>query len=122
MDASDSAGVQTTNPAELALELYKLLVGQSSEMRHRAIQSVLAALGESQVAVPKAVPNATQMQFPSDAGDFSDIGPKAAKWAQKNGVTRAMIDEVFHIVNGTVEITASSVPGARKRDLTVNGD
>ena len=53
---------------------------------------------------------------------FEDLklGPKAVKWTQKHGITRAMLDEVFHLTDSQVDIIASGVPGASRREMTVN--
>ncbi len=111
----------TANPAQLALELYNLLAPHSSEIRQRVIQSALASLGEGFTpSKSTAAGSGNGSAFAGDSGDLEELGPKAVKWAQKNGVTRAMLDEIFHITNGNVETTASSVPGAGKRDMTVN--
>ena len=48
------------------------------------------------------------------------LGPKAQRWAQKQGVSKAMLDEVFHITDTSVEVTASDVPGHSKKEMTVN--
>lgn len=114
---ADSSATPTMNAAELALELFKLLSPYSPELRQRAVQAALAALGE---------PSGAQAQVPSGlaaAGleDFGDLklGPKALKWLQKNRISRAMLDEVFHVGDGHVEVTASSVPGISKREMTL---
>lgn len=112
--------VASRNPAELALELYKILFPYPSDVRQRAIQAAMASLGESVVPLRQAgglPPGSTQ-----GAEDFDDLkmGPKAVKWAQKHGVTRAMLDEVFHLTDDDKGITASSIPGASKRERTVN--
>jgi hypothetical protein len=105
------------NPAELALAIYNLLFPHTSEVRLRAVQSAMTSLGESGVLPAKTV--ATVGQADTELSELS-LGPKATKWAQKNGISRAMLEEVFHFLDGRVEVSASSVPGASKREMTVN--
>jgi hypothetical protein len=114
-----TSAVTAKSPAELALEIYNILFPHSSDVRVRAVQSALASLGEGMSSLrPGAVP----LMPSQDAGDLSDLklGPKALRWAHKHGITRAMLDEVFHLSDGQVDITASSVPGTSKREMTVN--
>jgi len=110
------------NPAELALDLYNLLVPHPSDVRVRAIQSVMASLGESALPQRQGSGGSQGLADPNASGDFADlkIGPKALKWVQKHGVTRAMLDEIFHLSGSDFDITASSVPGASKKEMTVN--
>jgi hypothetical protein len=50
MNTDTSAAPEAAlNPAELALEIYKLLAPHPSETRVRAIQSAMASLGETAV-------------------------------------------------------------------------
>ncbi len=109
------------NPAELALELYNILLPHASEVRQRAIQSAMTSLGESPIAQRDTVRSSIG-EVAEEAGDFGDVklGAKALKWAQKHGITRAMLDEVFHLTDGGFGVIANSVPGASKREMTVN--
>jgi hypothetical protein len=121
--SSDTAGgdASSKNPAELALEIYKLLFPHSSETRLRAVQSAMTSLGEIAVLPKESGAKGSGGSAQID-GDFEDLnlGPKAMKWAQKNGISRAMLEEVFHFLDGRVEISASGVPGASRREMTVN--
>ena len=109
------------SPAELALEIYNLLSPHSSDTRRRAIQSAMTALGESEVLPKESAAKGYGSAAQIDA-DFEDLnfGPKALKWVQKHGITRAMLDEVFYLSDSKIDISASSVPGASKREKTVN--
>lgn len=124
MDNSSSpAGVSvgSKSPAELALEIYNILFPHSSEVRLRAIQSAITSLGES--VVPQRNDAVRSLSaFVDVEGEFGDLklGSKALKWAQKHGVTRAMLDEIFHFSDNQVEITANSIPGQSRREMTIN--
>jgi hypothetical protein len=110
------AGTELKSPAELALEIYNLLSPYTSESRQRAMQAAMTLLGESG-GQPQLISAA-----PQGADAFADLklGPKALKWANKHGVTRAMLEEVFHLTGGEMDIIAGSVPGSSKREMTVN--
>lgn len=105
------------SPAELALEIYNLLFPHPSDVRLRAVQSAMTSLGENGIPVAKAGGTATQAD--TELSELN-LGPRAAKWALKNGIRRAMLEEVFHFLDGRVEISASTVPGTSKREMTVN--
>ena len=105
------------NPAELALQIYNLLFPHESELRRRVMQSAMTLLGET--AVQAAAPSA---DLQPDSGGLDDLrlGPRASKWIQRHAVTRPMLDEVFHLTGDRIDIIASGVPGASKREMTVN--
>lgn len=109
------------SPAELGLEIYNILSPYPADVRQRAVQAALVALGE--VLLPQrnlgAGTGAQQVDVTSEFGDLQ-LGPKALRWAQKHGLTRTMFDEVFHFTNGGVDVIATEVPGASKREMTVN--
>jgi hypothetical protein len=81
----------------------------------------MTSLGEV-AAFPGEGPAKGSGGIAETTGDFEDLnlGPKALKWAQKHGVTRPALDEVFHFLGDRVEISASSIPGASRREMTVN--
>ena len=58
----------------------------------------------------------------SSSDEFQDLrlGPKALKWLSRNGISRSVLDEVFHVAEGGVSISADSVPGMSKREKTIN--
>lgn len=121
MNTDTSAAPEAAlNPAELALEIYRLLAPHPSETRVRAIQSAMASLGETAVlpslSATKHITGAAQT-----TGEFGelDLGPKALRWLQKYSITRAVLEEVF-LLGDRVEISASSVPGVSKREMTAN--
>lgn len=121
---SSDVGNSTTdgkNPAELALEVHNLLLPYSSEIRQRVIHSAMTLLGEgagllSRAAVPMGV---TASIAPEEFSDIQ-IGPRAQRWISRNGIARAMLDEVFHFTDGAVAISADSIPGTSRREKTVN--
>lgn len=107
------------NPAELALTIYNLLFPHESELRRRVLQSAMTLLGEAAVQIPSA---SAVSDAQNSLGGFDDIrlGVKASKWIQRHGITRAMLEEVFHLTGDSVDLIASSVPGVSKKEMTVN--
>ena len=105
------------SPAELALEIYNILVPFESEVRQRVVQSALTLLGETVLA---PVGRSAAPQSAVSGFDDVELGPKAMKWLQKHAVTREMLDELYHLTDGAVDIIASAVPGSSKREMTVN--
>lgn len=105
---------QGRNPAELALTIYNLLAPYDSEIRVRVMQSAMTLLGETSVRAPR--------DSPVSLGGFDDLklGPKALKWIQRHSISREMLEEVFHLTGDGVDIIASTVPGASKREMTVS--
>lgn len=117
-----SSKVSLKNPAELALEIYNILFPFASDVRLKAIRSAMTSLGE--VAAPDlgAVAEKSDQVSKSQEG-LSDLGlgVKALKWVQKYGLTRGMLDEVFHFRGDKdIDISAASVPGGTKLNMTVN--
>lgn len=106
----------TSNPAELALQIYNLLIPLEIGMRRRVLQSAATLLGDSEeiTSMSKSHPNE------ESEDSESKFGPKAMRWAQKHGITSEMLDEIFYWSGGGVEIIASEVPGNSKREKTIN--
>lgn len=115
--APNQAPNMTKSPAELSLEIYNILVPFESDVRQRVIQSALTLLGETALA-----PVGRSAALQSAVTGFEDVrlGSKATKWLQKHVVTREMLDEIYHFTDADVDIIASGVPGASKREMTVN--
>lgn len=119
--SQDTPSSSETNPAELALEIHNILFPHSSDIRRRVIQSAMTLLGESSVG---QFPGSGASAAPGSAApdDFQDLklGPKALRWLTRNGISRAMLDEVFHISEDTVFISADNVPGVGRKEKTIN--
>ncbi|HEV2270187.1 MAG TPA: hypothetical protein VGR92_12060 [Steroidobacteraceae bacterium] len=111
------------SPADLTLDLYKLLLPYSSDFRSKAVKAAMTLLGEaSALGEQGAVRERSSPQGGAEpAGDFAELpmGPKALRWAQKHGITRTMLEEVFHM-SGGMDIIANSIPGSSRREMTVN--
>jgi hypothetical protein len=114
--AANDVGNPTKSPAELALQIYNILVDQESDVRRRVMHSAMTLLGETALS-PTAKPSAQQAEV-----GFDDVrlGPKAMRWIQKHAVTREMLEELYHLSDEAMDIIASSVPGATKREMAIN--
>jgi hypothetical protein len=107
------------NVATIASDLYALLEPCTHEERQRAVRAAFALLGEE--------PSATAAEVPARAGGRSTdnplvegLGPKAAKWIQQHGLTRAQLDSAFYFHDGKVEVHVDTVAGKSKREQTIN--
>jgi len=116
-DFTNQLASSERSPAELALQIYNILIPCDSEVRQRVIQSALTLLGEA-VSAP-----AGRSPMPQSAvSGFDDVqlGPKAMRWLQRHGLSRGHLDEIYHFDVGTVDVIASYVPGDSKREMTIN--
>jgi hypothetical protein len=112
-----SANEPSKSPAELALQIYNILVTSDSEVRQRVMQSAMTLLGEARLSSPA---NATPtLEGDGGLGDLK-IGPKAMRWIQRNAFTRGALEEIYHLENDGMDIIAGSIPGASKREKTIN--
>jgi hypothetical protein len=114
--------VALKSPAELALELYNLLVPHSADVRQKAMQAATTLLGDAAMPLTHEAGGSRARALTVGAGEFADLGlgPKALKWIQKHRITRPMLEEVFHLTSGDVDIIASTVPGTSKREMTIS--
>lgn len=114
---SDDVAKSGQNPAELALTIYNLLAPHESEVRRRVMQSAMTLLGETAVGA-----SVTAADAQASSGEFDDLklGPRALKWIQRYAISRPMLDELFHLTGDDIDIIANTVPGASRREMTVN--
>jgi hypothetical protein len=119
--SGQNPGTTPKNPAELALELYTLLAPHPADTRVKAMHAAMTLL-DDELPQSKATNRSGGGDTSGSAGEFADLnlGPRAQKWVQRHGVTRGMLDEIFHITSEGVEVTASAVPGTSKREMTLN--
>ncbi len=88
----------------------------------RLCRPAITLLGDAAMPLTHEAGGSRARSIIIGAGEFADLelGPKALKWIQKHGITRSMLEEVFHLTSGDVAITASAVPGASKREMTIS--
>lgn len=114
-----------STPAHVVVALYGLLFPLQPDDRTRAIDATMLLFGErrpSTAGVSAQSAATTNQEVARVSGEFEELnlGPKARKWIDRHKVQRSLLEEVFHFADGQVEITASLVPGASKRDKTTN--
>src|SRR5258706_16320952 len=99
-----------TDIASATTDLFKLLEPLEPDIRKRAIKAALTMLGdETAVAEAKAKGGAA-------GEDVSDFNAKTRTWIRQNNVTA---EQLSHSFQGT-EIIAHQIPGANKREQTLN--
>ena len=94
---------------EITAQLCELLEPLPTEQRRRVITAALALLGEEQEGVSSpaaAIEGATA------------FGPNARRWMKQYGISEDLLEEVFYLNGGDVEIIANDVPGDSKRAKT----
>jgi hypothetical protein len=113
---NDSGGESQVSPAELALQIYNLLIDRQPDVRQRVLSSVMTLLGDQPLSSTAQSP----VSMSVEGLDELSLGPRALKWIQRNGLSREMLEEVFHLSDSEKEIIASEVPGASRREMTAN--
>src|SRR5438477_5783057 len=107
-----SSGV--TVAVEAVRQLVNTLTPLNADDRRRAISAATILLGDSGGA---ATP--FDDSHDEDAGPIDGISPKASGWMKKNGLTRELLDYVFSIDGGGIDVIATKMPGVSKRQQTV---
>jgi hypothetical protein len=103
--------------SDIVGKILKLIKPLSSEERKRVIQAALVLLGEAPVVESPGEPAGDHGSASAGASKFRF--QRANTWMMQNGVTRAELENVFHIEADTAEIIGT-VPGANKRAQTLN--
>lgn len=105
--------------SDIAGKVLKLIKPLSSEERKRVIQAALVLLGETPVVAPPNSPSGEADAPPAGPSAEKFKFPKANSWVMQNSITRAELDNVFHIGEGAADIIGA-IPGANKRVQTIN--
>lgn len=110
--------MSTGSIAEVTTNVYNLLEPLDPESRGRVIRACLALLGDT---VPTKEPVANELTHASDASLPSTIGLKALRWLRQNAISSEELEQVFHFDDsGKVEIIASEILGASKKEQAAN--
>lgn len=101
------------NAVDAVRQLVDTLMPLSAEDRRRAISAATILLGDPGEA-PRPLSDSHD-----HAGILEGISPKASAWMGKNGLSRKLIDHVFSIEGGEIDVIASKMPGSSRRQQTV---
>lgn len=104
--------------SDIAGKVLKLIKPLSSEERKRVIQAALVLLGEAPVVDSPGEPGGGG-HTSSSAGTPKLKSARANTWMTQNSVTRAELENVFHIEADATDIIGT-IPGANKRAQTLN--
>lgn len=106
---------------EIMAEIVDLLSPLPSEDRHRVIQAALLLLGESAVPTIAKLKSGDAQHRGDGDGDGNDDGwsAKTRTWVRQNGLTRDIIDQVFHEKDGVFGVIVEP-PGKSQREKSIN--
>jgi hypothetical protein len=99
---------------EVLSSVIDLLTPLSPEERRRLVEAAFLLLGDTghSTTGKKGVD-----PFAGDGG--VPLPPKARLWAKQNDVTQEMLEQVFHLDEGRVEVIAE-IPGKSQREQVIN--
>lgn len=96
--------------------IYSLLEPFGEQERINIVRATLAIFGQSFV---ERAPGSSQGGGNALASLETDLPPKAARWAEQNGITDEMLENVFFLEPTPAEVVAT-VPGKNAQEKTVN--
>jgi hypothetical protein len=103
---------------KLATEIYKLLEPHEPDVRQRAIKAAMTLLGgEPQV---NSVDERRNRDDQDEQGDGPTLPPRVTAWMRQNGLTRMLLDQVFHLNGGAYEVLSTAAPGKNGKEKTIN--
>jgi len=91
-------------------KVVEILSPLSSEERIRVIRAAMVLLGE---AVPPA-----GFTLDEPTGSLEGLSARARLWMKQNSLTVEQLQQVFHLLEGAVEIIAPQLPGKNKKEQT----
>lgn len=107
---------------EVTVDLYNLLSPLSSQDRRKVVSSAFALFDDG--AAPSVAAGSSGHSDPNNGADSDfngrSLGPNASRWMKQNGITREILEHVFHIDPGVVTIIADSIPGGNMSTQTAN--
>lgn len=115
---------KTTGITNVTAAMFDLLEPLESEDRKKCVKAAMVLLGEdfAVAASPEVGPPAETVGTGNGhvaVASTRQLGEKVKRWMVQHKVTDAHLDQIYHI-DGTVELIAHSVPGATKKEKTIN--
>ncbi len=104
-----------TKKTDVLTSIVDLLEPMESDDRVRIINAALALLGES--VAPTKVGTET---IAEDTANLGELPPRARMWMKQHGLSSSELEQVFTIVDGVAEVSASHIPGKNKKEQTLN--
>jgi hypothetical protein len=106
--------------SEATTSVYEVLEPFEEEERTRIVGAALMLLGQSpQAAAAVPAPKATKATVDHTDSDIPNLGTKAKRWVQQNGISQEMIEQCFHLEPEVPEVVAE-IPGTSAREKTAN--
>jgi hypothetical protein len=104
---------------QVAVEMFGLLEPLSEDERNRAITATFALLGQP-LAAHENGKGLVRQAIENPRYDGEGLKPNTEKWLRQYQITRAAIDNIFHIDGDDVTVIATQVPGGSKRERSIN--
>jgi len=99
---------------EIVAKIVDLLTPLKTDERQRVIQASLTLVGEGPNTSGQSVASSKSDQ------DLGGLSSRAQTWMRQNGLTLEVLQQVFHIEDGKVEVIASEVPGKGDKGKSLN--
>ena len=105
-------------PIDEMSKIVAILRPLASQDRLRAVKSAMMLLGESE----SGIASATESGSASENSDIEVVSlpQRARTWMKQNGISKADLDQVFHITSEHAEVIAPHMPGRSKKDQMYN--
>lgn len=100
---------------DVMTKVVELLLPLASEEREKVIKASLALLGENAEITQDKGKKDKRIEEISE-----EFNSKVKAWMRQNNITSEILEQVFQIDNGNVEVIASQVPGKNGKDKTIN--
>lgn len=111
----DTNKMSATDIAQVTTRVYALLQPLEAEERARVLGAVRALFGDANPSGSKG----GGLQG-SDSPQDGAYPVPAARWLSQNGISQAQIENVVHVSDGSVDLIVGEIPGASKKEQTMN--
>lgn len=106
--------------SEATTSIYEILEPFDEEERTRIIGAALMLLGQSpQPAASAPSSKGAKAAVDETSTAMPNVGTKAKRWVQQNGISQDMIEQCFHLDPEVPEVVAE-IPGTSAREKTAN--
>lgn len=102
-------------PAEITMKVVDLLSPLASEDRQRVVRAAMVLLGEG-----TAPENKSDRAANSGDEEITSLPQKAQIWMKQNAISLEQLQYVFHLDGENAAVIAPDIPGANKKEKTLN--